>query len=70
MDSSAEAHAVYGIVVSYAARLSTSRAEIAPPQGWRDAGVYRPRAISMPHVALTWTDIRPLHLRGAAAGAR
>jgi len=60
---------LYKVVLNHEEQYSLWPAHRENPAGWRDAGMQGTRAACLAHVDAVWTDMRPLSLRQAMAGA-
>ena len=62
--------ATWRVVVNHEAQYSIHAADGELPAGWRDAGFTGSRDECLAHVAVVWTDMRPLSLRTAEQAGR
>lgn len=56
----------YRVVVNHEEQYSIWPAQREIPAGWRAQGFEGTQAQCLEHIGETWTDMRPLSLRGAA----
>jgi MbtH protein len=53
----------YRVVLNDEEQYSIWLADREPPLGWHDEGTTGPREQCLAHIAVVWTDMRPLSLR-------
>lgn len=56
----------YLVVVNDEEQYSIWRADQPPPAGWTATGERGTQQECLDHIAVVWTDMRPLSVRGAA----
>lgn len=66
--SDANADWTFQVVVNHEEQYSIWRADHEPPEGWRPEGTRGTRDECLAHIALIWTDMRPLSVRNAFTG--
>ena len=63
MSSDEEDLRVYSVVVNPEQQYSIWLVESPIPEGWSEVGKTGTKAECLAHIALVWTDMRPLSLR-------